>query len=222
MEDPWYYTRVILDLVQWFSVPWFALTVFRLKPRNYCIQCLYLALICNYAPEALLNLVGYPDLFILTQVVFEIMCFWLIFRFSLFYSLLVSLIGSMFLVVLQMSILHILSAATHMNIQAIIDNSFTYHVVIILLILSTFLIAKLLNYYRVGFSFVNKRKRVDLSETANKKLLVVLFTILLLAGLMPITPTPDLVPVMTLLTLGHAICVGILLMLSYKKEMEED
>jgi hypothetical protein len=222
MNDPLFYSRHILDLIQWFSVPWFALTVFRLKPRNYWIQCMYLAIICNFVPEQILKLTGVPELLLLTQVVIEIICFWIIFRFSLLYASLMSFIGMIFVVVLQMTILYILSAANHTTIQAILENQITYHIAIITLILGTYLLARLLGYYRIGFTFVKNSKRVDLFNSANKKLIASLFAVIFIIGLMPGSPSEQFIPLITFITLLLALFLGILLKLSYKKEMEED
>lgn len=223
MEDsPWHYTKVILDFVQWFSLTWFTLTLFRLKPKMYWAHSLYLSIVCSFTPKLAAGLIGNPDSFILLQMLITIACYWIIFRIPLLYALLMGTLGFIAMLILQVILLHAFSSITHLSAHDILENQLTYHIGIIILISATFLLAAVMKRYRLGFSFVKNSREISLHMPTNKNLLYVLLLVLFLIGLLPKSPKPEMMVSITTITLIIAVFLGVLLKLSYMKEMEED
>jgi hypothetical protein len=154
MNDPWFYSKTFFDLLQWFSVAWFNLTLFRINPKKYWLHSIFFALLCHFVPDVLSEWLNFPDLRTFFQISMEILCFWGVFMIPLFSSMVIALLGSVIILFLQIPIIGVIAFASRVSLQETVSNVFTYHCSIIIVILLTFLMSSYVSSKRLGFSFL--------------------------------------------------------------------
>jgi uncharacterized membrane protein len=187
MNDPWFYSKTFFDLLQWFSVAWFNLTLFRINPKKYWLHSIFFALLCHFVPDALTDLLKAPNFRVFFQVSIEILCFWRIFMIPIFFSAMIAVMGSVFLILLQFPLIGVVAYLNHSSMQESMDNVVTYLYTIFANISLTFSLANYLSYKRLGFSFMSiSRKRYQV-RSERKSLLFLLLSILFALMFLPNT-----------------------------------
>jgi hypothetical protein len=178
LSDPWFYSKTFFDLLQWFSVAWFNLTLFRINPKKYWLQSIFFALLCHFVPDFLSEWLDFPGLRTFFQISMEILCFWGVFKIPLFSSMVIALLGSVIIIFLQIPIIGVVAYISRVSLQETISNVFIYHSCIIIVIFFTFLLSSYVSSKRLGFSFLTINHQSYRVKKERKSLLLAMIGVL--------------------------------------------
>lgn len=185
MNNLWFYSKTFFDLLQWFSLAWFNLSLFRINPKKYLLQSVFFALLCHFVPDGLSAWLNVPSLRVFIQVSMEILCLWGIFMIPFVSSMVIAVMSSVIMIFLQIPIMVIVAFITRTSLQSTISHAVTYHYCIIILIFLTFLLSSYLSSKRLGFSFISVNHHGYPIKKEQKSLLLALIGMMITLIFLP-------------------------------------
>lgn len=209
----------VLDVIQWFAMLTFSLTLFRLKPAGWWRQNALLALTLKTATIAV-KLTSLQHYLSIIQLLIIVLAFFLFYRIRLGYACIITVTGGIIVYVSVLSVnCGIALAANRPFVEIMFNKSgiSLYFASMALITSWTLFLAWALKRLRLGFSFVTTSYR---QTKPNMRLFGVPLTVFLAVNVMlPPSSSQTYTPLLAALV---CLCLFLLLLASLRTELEDD